>query len=89
MDELSPLSPTPTEIAVFVTMVVAMPATFAASYRRNRCLFGRTVAGSLAVATVSALFWPVWLFASVADRRAIAARWSTYRASRQPAPVAA
>lgn len=82
-DELPALTPAPTEIAlamaVLVALFVIMPAVFVASYRRNRCLFGRSVAESVAIGLVSAIFWPVWVVASILTYRLVAARWAEQR----------
>ena len=83
MEELSPLSPSPSEIAIGIVALLAPLLVFVASYRRNRCLFGRTILESIAVALVSAIFWPFWVIGSILSWRAISARWADHRRARR------
>lgn len=88
MEELSPLAPSTSEIAIGLVALLAPILVFVASYRRNRCLFDRTVLESIAVALVSAIFWPFWVIGSILSWRAISARWAEHRlARRSPVPA--
>ncbi len=83
MEELSPLSPAPSEIVIGIVALLAPILVFVASYRRNRYLFDRSVLESIVVALVSAIFWPLWIIGSVASWRAISARWADHRRARR------
>ncbi|MBD8606131.1 hypothetical protein IFT73_04645 [Aeromicrobium sp. CFBP 8757] len=87
MEELSPLSPHPAEITVALIAVLAPLTVLVASYRRSRCLFDRTQQESVAIAAVSAIFWPFWVIGSLITWRAISARWAEHRRARR-SPVA-
>lgn len=89
MDNLEPLLPRTPEIIIAAVAVLVPVAVFAVSFRRNRLLFDRSISDSCLIALVSAVFWPVWVVASIAAWRQVRANWAEYRRQRDrdPAPA--
>lgn len=82
MDNLEPILPSTSEILVAVVALALPAVVFVASFRRNRLLFNRSIVDSILIALVSAVFWPVWLVASIVARRQISAGWAQHGRTR-------
>lgn len=82
VDDRDAISPSLLEVLISTVAILAPVAVFAASFRRNRFLFGRSTVDSCLIALVSAVFWPVWVVATLVTWRQIRAGWAAYRRAR-------
>jgi hypothetical protein len=81
-EELTALTPYPSEVVVFVACWLVAIAVAVASFRRGRCLSRYPIWKSLLIALAAGSFPLVWLIVSIAKRQQLAREWSNYRHER-------